>query len=141
MTRLELVVELLADEAGELVHQRLRVDEVERPHPLLDHARGLVQQREVGFDLARRVRALHLDDDLVAVRKHCAVHLTDRRGGNRLLVEADERLLERQAELFLDDDANLREGERADVVLEAAELRDDVRRDDIRDAWRAAGRT
>ena len=131
MARLELVVELLPDEARELVDERVRVDEVERPDALLDHARGLVEQRQVGFDLTRRVRALHLDDDLVAVRERRAVHLTDRGGGNRLLVEADERLLDRQAELFLDHDPNLREGERADVVLEAAQLGDDVRRDDI----------
>ena len=77
VARLELVVELLPDRAGELVHERLRVDEVERADALLDHACGLVEQRQVGLDLPRRVRALHLDRDLVAVRKHRPVHLSD----------------------------------------------------------------
>ena len=45
--------------------------------------------------------------------------------------KSDERLLERQAELFLDHDTNLCEGEWAHVVLEAAQLGDDVRRDDV----------
>ena len=120
MARLELVVELLADETRELVDERLRIDEIERTDPLLDHACRLVQQRQVRLDLARRVRALHLDGDLVAVRERCAMDLTDRGCGDRLLVEPDERLLEREAELFLDHDAHLGEGERADVVLEAA---------------------
>ena len=131
VARLELVVELLADRAGELVDKRLRVDEVEGADAFLDHARGLVEQREVGLDLARGVRALHLDRDLVAVRKHRAVHLADRGGGDRLLVEAEERLLEREPEVGLDHVADLRERERADIVLEAAELEDDVRRHDV----------
>ncbi len=59
------------------------------------------------------------------------MHLADRGGRDRLLVEVDERLLERQAELFLDHDTNLCEGEWAHIVLEAAQLGDDVRRDDV----------
>ena len=37
----------------ELVHELTGVDEVERPDPLLDHASGLVEQRQVGLDLAQ----------------------------------------------------------------------------------------
>ena len=51
------VVELLADRAGELVDEPARVDEVERAHAFLGDPRGLVQEREVGLDLPRRVRA------------------------------------------------------------------------------------
>ena len=61
-----------------------RVDEVERADALLDHPRRLVEQREVGLDLPRRVRPLHLDDHLVAVRERRAVHLADRGRRDRL---------------------------------------------------------
>ena len=47
---LEPVVQLLADRAGELVDDLAHVDEVERPDPLLDDSRGLVEEAEVGFD-------------------------------------------------------------------------------------------
>ena len=42
VARLEPVVELLAELAGELVDELARVDEVERVHPLAHEARGLV---------------------------------------------------------------------------------------------------
>ncbi len=131
MTRFELVVELLADEARELVDEVVDVDEVERTHALPDQARGLVEEGEVVLDLARRVRTLHLDDDRVAVRQDRTVHLADRRGRDRRLAELQERLLEREAQLVLDDLAHLGEGERRHVVLEPAQLGDDVRRDDV----------
>ena len=60
---LEAVVELLADRARELVDELARVDEVERAHPLAREPRGLVEEGEVGLDLARGVRPLHLDRD------------------------------------------------------------------------------
>ena len=97
VARLEPVVELLADRARELVDEVVDVDEVERADTLPDQAGSLVEEGEVVLDLTRRVRALHLDDDLVAVRKDRPVHLADRRGRDRRLVELDERLLERQA--------------------------------------------
>ena len=46
------VVELLADRARELVDELARVDEVERADPLAREPRRLVEQREVGLDLA-----------------------------------------------------------------------------------------
>ena len=81
--------------------------------------------------MARRVGPLHLDNDFVAVRQRRAVHLADRRRRDRRLVEAEEGLLERKTEVGLDDGPRLRERERADVVLQAAQLGDDVRRDDV----------
>ena len=92
----------------------------------------LVQQREVGLDLARRARALHLDRDAVAVREHGAVHLADRGGRHRRLLELEEEPLDRLVELLLDRLLRQLERERADVVLEAAQLGDDVRRQDVR---------
>ena len=129
--RLELVVELLPDEARELVDEVVDVDEVERADALPDQAGGLVEEGKVVLDLTRRVRPLHLDDHLVAVREHRPVHLADRRGCDRRLSELDERLLERQAEFAFDDLPHLRERERAHVVLQPAQLGDDVRRDDV----------
>src|SRR5581483_11138629 len=58
-------------------------------------------------------------------------HLADRRSGERLLLELQEEALERQPELCLDRPARLLERERPDVVLQRAELGDDVGRDDV----------
>src|SRR4051812_17443124 len=60
-----------------------------------------------------------------------AVHLPDRRGGERLLVERDEEPLDRLPEILLDHPAHVGVRERAHVVLEAAELDDYVRRHDV----------
>ena len=129
---LEPVVELLADRAGELVDELAHVDEVEGPHPLLDESRRLVEEPEVGLDLLRRAGPLHLDGDDVPVREHRAVHLADRGGGDRLGVELDEEALDRLAQVLLDHALDLLVRERAHVVLEAAQLGDDVRREDVR---------
>ena len=130
--RLLPVVELVTDRARELVDQLARVDEVERADALLGDLRRLVEERKVGLDLSRRVRALHLDRDPLAVRQHRAVHLADRRRRHRRLLERREQLLDRQLELLAHDPLDLRERERRDVVLEGAQLGDDVRRDDVR---------
>ena len=53
--RLVPVVELEPDRARELVHELVRVHELER-FTLLEKARGLVQEPEVGLDLGRRRR-------------------------------------------------------------------------------------
>ena len=128
----EAVVELLPDRAGELVHDLTDVHEVERPDAFLGDARGLVEEPEVGLDLLRGAGALHLDRDLVAVREDCAVDLADRGGGDRLTVELEEEALDREREVFLDHalDVLVREGPH--VVLEPAELGDDVGRQDVR---------
>ena len=125
------VVELAADLLRELVDELVRVDEVEGANALLDHAGGLVEQREVGVDLPRRVGSLHLDRDAVPVRQDGAVHLADRRRRDRPLLELDEELLELEPELALDDLADRGERHGPHVVLEPAQLGDDVRRHDV----------
>jgi hypothetical protein len=67
----------------------------------------------------------------VPVRQDGFVDLADRRGGDRDRVELGEKAFDRLAELLLDHalDVLVREG--ADVVLQAAELGDDVRREDV----------
>ena len=93
--------------------------------------RRLLEQLDVALDLARRVRALHLDGDLAAVREHRPVHLADRGGRERLCVELEEEPLDRLAELLADHALDVGERERPDVVLQPAQLGDDVRRDDV----------
>ena len=122
------VVELLPDRAGELVDELARVDEVERPDPFPGEPRGLVEEPEVGLDLLRRARPLHLDRDPASVRQGRAVHLADRRGRDRRRLEVEEQPLERVPELLLDHALGLLERERPHVVLQPAQLDDDVGR-------------
>ena len=117
---LQPVVELLPDRARKLVHELVRVDEVERAHAFLGDLRRLIEQGHVGFDLSRRTWALHLDGDLLAVRKRRAMHLSDRGCGDRLLVELREELADREAEIFLDHLLDVGHRKRANVVLQAA---------------------
>ncbi len=126
-----LVVELQADGASELLHELVRVDEVELPHALARDARRRGHQPQVRLDLARRGRPLDLDDDLGVVRQRRSVHLADRGGRDRLLLEVEERLLDREAQLRLDDPLDVLHRERRDLVLELAKLDDDVRRHDV----------
>ncbi len=130
--RLVPVVELLANRARELVDERNGVDELERADALPDEARGLVEELEVGLDLARSGRPLHLDHHALAVRKGRAVHLADRGRRERLLLEVEEELLDRETEVLLDDRPDLCERERMDVVLQRLQLEDDVGRHHVR---------
>ena len=109
VARLEPVVELLPDRTRELVDDVVRVDEVERADALLRKACRLVEQREIGLDLRRRIRPLHLHHDPPAVRQHRPVHLPDRRGGERLLVELEEQPLDRLPELLADRALDIRD--------------------------------
>jgi hypothetical protein len=93
--------------------------------------RGLVEQLDVARDLPLGVRPLHLHHDLLPARQAGAVHLPDRRRGDRLLLELLEDLLDREVELLLDDPADARERLGPGVVLKAAQLVQDVRRHDV----------
>src|SRR5207253_8179738 len=75
VSRLEPVVELVADRTGELVDELARVDEVESAHPFLRDACGLVEQREIRLDLTRSPRPLYLHGDVASVRKPGAMDL------------------------------------------------------------------
>ena len=130
---LEPVVELLPDRPRELVDDVVRVDEVERADPLLGEARRLVHQREVGLDLLRRVRPLHLDDDLPAVRERRARapdrSTPPRAAPRRTRVNSRSIGWPRSS---CDHPLDIGERERPDVVLEASQLADDVGRHDVR---------
>ena len=126
------VVELETDRAGELVDDLTCVDEVERAHALLDELRGLLEQLDVALDLARRIRALHLHCDAAAVGKNRPVHLADRRRRDGRLLELEEEPCDRLLQVLEDHPLDVGVRERLHVVLEAAELRDDVGRHDVR---------
>jgi len=128
---LQTVIELLTDRARELGDELLRVDEVERTHSFLGDTCRLIQKRHVRFDLSRRAGALHLDGDLLAVRQRRAVHLSDRRRGDRRVVELREELGNRKAEILLDHLLDVLDRKRANVVLQAPQLRDDVGREHV----------
>ena len=125
------VVELLADRARELVHDLAGVDEVERADPLVRETRRLVEKAQVGLDLARRARPLDLDRDPAAVRERRPVHLADRRSRDRHRLELDEQPLERVPQLLADDPLDVLERKRPHVVLQRAQLDDDVGRHDV----------
>ena len=127
---LEPVVELLPDRAGELVDDLVRVDEVERAHAVLREPRRLVHQLEVGLDLARRVRALHLDRD---PGRSGAPHGAPGRSTRprSALVELEEQLLDRWPSSSRIT-RSIGERDRPHVVLETAELGEDVRRHNVR---------
>ena len=130
-TRLDPVVELAADRAGELVDHRDGVDEVEPVDTALDEAGDLVEQRQVALDLASRARALHLDGDEAAAGELGEVHLADRRRRDRHRVERREELVDRRPQVLLDHPFDVGVRERPHVVLELAQLRDDLGRDDV----------
>ena len=83
-------------------------------------------------DLALGVGPLHLDHHLLPAGQPRAVHLADRGRGDRHLVELLEDLLDGQAELLpRSPGAPASNGSGLGVVLQAAQLGQDVRRHDV----------
>ena len=76
---------------------------------------------QVDVDQLLDAGVLHLDGDDAAVVQHGAVHLRQRRGGDRLRLELLEHGLERLAQLALDHAADDLEGLRRHLVLQARE--------------------
>ncbi len=132
VVRLDAVVELAPDRLRELIDQGNQVDERQAVDAVLEQAGELVQQLNVGVDLALRVGALDLDDHLVPARQARAMHLADRGRGDGLLVELGEDLFDTQPELGLDDPPDVGERLGPGTVLELAQLLDDVGRNDVR---------
>ncbi len=85
--RLELVVELLGDPLAQLGVDRLDVEAGREP---LDQRQQQREVAQVGVDRLGDARVLDLDRDGPALARHRAVHLADRRGGERLLLELGE---------------------------------------------------
>ena len=101
VARLEDVVELPADGAGELLHHRRRREA--DVQPALEQFGELQEDVDVLADLPGAPGRCTLTTTRLAPGQHGSVHLADGGRGERLGVEALERLLEREAELLLDD--------------------------------------
>ena len=117
--RLQLVVQLLGDPLAQLGGQRLHIEAGREP---LDQREQQHRVAQIGLDRLRDPRVLDLDDHLVAVERRRAVHLADRRGRERVLVELGEDAGERPAELVAQQPLELCERDRRDVIAELGEL-------------------
>ena len=118
--RLEPEVELLDDRLREQLDQRRRVGERGDRDAPDEPGRQPRQGGDVVAEELGDLGPLHLDDDLFAGAQAGGVHLGDRRRRDRGLVEPLEQLLERAAEVDLDDRAHV--GERLGRHLVAQEL-------------------
>ena len=98
----------------------------------LEHAREVVQERQVRLDLLTDPGALYLHDDRLARVSHRAVHLRDRRARERDLVERREQLLDGATQASLDLAEDLGDGQRRAVVLQRLELFDPVGGEQVR---------
>ena len=116
---LQLVVELLLHPRADLLGHRLHVElGGDPPHQPQDHAEVL----HVGAHRGVHARVLHLHRHVAAVVQLRAVDLPDRGGGDRLLVELREGLLQRLAHLLLDHLAHVLEGHLRRGVAQLGEL-------------------
>ena len=99
--RLAAVVELLGEHGAELPphvpppHERRHPQAVEEPEQPAD-------QEQLALQRLLDERPPHLDGDETAVGQAGAMHLTDRRRGNRLQLEAGEYARDRDAEIRFD---------------------------------------
>ncbi len=132
VVRFDAVVELAPDRPRELIDQGDQVDERQAVDAVLEQAGELVQQLDVGVDLALGVGALHLDDHLVPAGQPCPMDLADRGRGDGLLVELGEDLFDAQPELGLDDPPDIGERLGPGTVLQLAQFLNDVGRNDVR---------
>ncbi len=93
-------VELAAQRARELAHELARAVGLQRRQFGLGDRGDAVEQPQVGLDHVADAGAADLDDDFAAVLQLRAVHLRDRRAGQRLGVEAREHGLGFGAEIL-----------------------------------------
>ena len=112
-------VQLRAQVDIELVGQRPDLKQLCSLGPPFEERSRRTQDVEVEFDLLHDARPAHLHDDLAAAREQRGVDLRDRRGGERLGVDACEHAL---AEVFADHRLEVGEGHRRDLVDQLREL-------------------
>jgi len=116
---LQLVVELLDDPLLDLLRDRLDVERGSHP---LEQAHDHVKVLQVGAHRAGDAGVLHLDCHLAAVVERGFVDLADRGGGDRLLLEGLEDVLDRFFQVLLDHPAHLLEGDRGCGVAQLGQL-------------------
>ena len=92
----------------------------------LDQLGHPVEEVEVALEGELDARPQHLDRDLAAVGGDGEMHLGDRGGGDRRVVEAGEQRVDRLAELGLDDAPGLGAGESRQMVLQLRQVGRDL---------------
>ncbi len=113
----------------QFVEQRQEVHRI-RVEALVD-GRHAPRRREIGADDVFDVGVLDFDGDLATVEQPRAMHLRERRGGNRRRRELAEYLLQRPAEVFLDDALDGLKIARRQAVVALRQRLDVLRREHI----------
>ncbi len=129
--RLVAIVQLRAQDVGELLRQRGDVVVLAPLRVRADAARLLHQDLEVEFHRLAHARALHFDGDLGPVGERGAVDLPDAGRRDRLRVEGGESLVDRRLQLLLDALLHHVPRQGGDVVLQLRELLGQIRRDEV----------
>mmetsp|Transcript_27537 Transcript_27537/g.87163 ORF Transcript_27537/g.87163 Transcript_27537/m.87163 type:complete len:288 (+) Transcript_27537:1127-1990(+) len=121
-------VELLEERPLRLGEQPLQVELREEPG---HHLHELPQHEEVVLHLSLQVRVLHLDAHLAAVEERAAVHLREGRRCERLRRYVAEHRLQRPRQLLLYRLAHDSEGPGLGLVLQHAQPRRVLPRQDV----------
>ena len=119
---LDPVVQLLQQRVGEAAGQPNSAD---RPRPVRRPLQPVGQPDhdvQVHPDLGRRGGPADLDHHRCAVDQPCAVHLPDRRGGERIRVDLAEDLLDRPRQIGCQHRLQCRPGHRRGIVLQPGQL-------------------
>ena len=117
------VVQLLGHAALEGVHDVLRVAQALLAQEAGRQAHQLVEQAQVGAHLFLHVGPLHLHHHLLAREQPRPVHLPDAGRAQRHVLKLGEHLLQRPAQLPLDNLARLGHGETAARCSAASQTR------------------
>jgi len=110
----------------ELVRERPGLQELRALGPALQERRRPAEEREIDLDLLLDLGSADLDDHAPAVPHQGAVDLSDRGGGQRRLVDLDERI---RRQVLRDDAPDVRERNAGHLVDQLPQLVDvDVRK-------------
>lgn len=125
--RFAQVLELGEDGAAEFGHEFREVVPRPRVAVAIDEGGDLRKGLQILCDLLTGLRTLYFDRHHAAVAERGAMHLAERRGGDRLGFENRKQLRQLDADLRFDDPFDVGVGERRHIVLQPRE-RVDIRR-------------
>ena len=134
---LALIVELLAHARGDLLGDLAGVDH--RVHAAVDREQP-VELLQVRFDRRLHVGILELDGEPLAVGRARAMHLAERGGGGRLVLEFGELFLPAGAKLRRHAPLDEGPAHRRGVALQLLQFLDVFGRQQIREWSPSAGR-
>jgi hypothetical protein len=124
-------IQLVAQRLGELAHHLVRAEGAQGGMLGFGRLRQPQHQAQVGLDHRADAGPAHLDDDLVAFVQPGPVHLRQRGGGQRRLVESREHLLGWASQVLGQLLADVGERDGAGVVLQPAEFGDPFRLEQV----------